>query len=155
MDEELKTNQSENGNKVEDNAQDYIDAINDLKKNSVNRSDYEKLKAENKKLIEAVVNGQGIEEDHSQSRTLEEIKKELDTKQLTNLDFWKDQLEYRNLALKKGMPDPFLNWGIKTSPTESDRECADRVARVVQECIDYADGNPEVFNSKLYSEIRG
>ena len=47
---------------VEDNTQDYINAIKDLKQNSVNRSEYEKLRAENKKLIDAVVNGQSGQE---------------------------------------------------------------------------------------------
>ena len=63
---------------VEDNTQDYLKAIQDLKQNSVDRSEYEKLKAENKKLINAVVNGQDIEvEGQPKVRDTDEIRDEL------------------------------------------------------------------------------
>ena len=42
---------------VEDNTQDYLAAIKELKENSVNRTEYDKLRAENKRLIDAVING--------------------------------------------------------------------------------------------------
>ena len=48
---------NETGNQVEDSTPDYLAAIKELKQNSVDRSEYDKLKAENKKLIDAVVNG--------------------------------------------------------------------------------------------------
>ena len=48
---------------VEDNTQDYLAAIKELKEKSVDRSEYDKLRAENKKLIDAVVNGQPGQEE--------------------------------------------------------------------------------------------
>ena len=48
---------------VEDNTQDCLAAIKELKENSVNRSEYDKLRAENKRLIDAVVNGQPGQEE--------------------------------------------------------------------------------------------
>ena len=39
---------------------DYIDAIKDLKQNSVGKDKYDALKAENKKLLDAIVNGQEL-----------------------------------------------------------------------------------------------
>ena len=59
---------------VDDNTQDYLAAIQELKQNSVDRSEYDKLRAENKKLIDAVVNGQpGQEEQVESKHTKEEI----------------------------------------------------------------------------------
>ena len=49
MQEEKELNVT--GEKVEDMTPDYLAAINELKQNSVNREDYNKLKAENKKLL--------------------------------------------------------------------------------------------------------
>ena len=59
---------------VEDNTQDYIEAIQALKQNSVDRSEYDKLRAENKKLIDAVVNARpGQEEQVVVKHTKEQI----------------------------------------------------------------------------------
>ena len=58
LEEEKQQQINETRNDVDDNTQDYITAIKELKQNSVDRSEYDKLKAENKKLIQAVVNGQ-------------------------------------------------------------------------------------------------
>ncbi|MBO7716133.1 MAG: hypothetical protein J6S85_21390, partial [Methanobrevibacter sp.] len=71
---------------VEDSTQDYLAAIQELKQNSVNRSDYDKLKAENKKLIDAVVNGQTIEVNQGpQHRPVDEIREELFNHEHSNL----------------------------------------------------------------------
>ena len=51
------------GEKVEDMTPDYLSAIKDLKQNSVDRSQYDALKAENKRLLDAVVNGQTIDQE--------------------------------------------------------------------------------------------
>ena len=51
-------NQISDSSEVEDMTQDYIAAINELKQNSVDRNKYDELRAENKKLLQAVVNGQ-------------------------------------------------------------------------------------------------
>ena len=158
MDEQQKVsepNPTDNGKKVDDNTVDYLTAIKELKENTVELSKYEQLREENKKLIEAVVNGQQIEQGQSQARTNDDIIKEMRNTQLTNLDFWIDTLEYRDNCLKSGKPDPFLPIGHKTAPTQNDIECANRVARVVKECIDYAKGDPQLFTSRLQSEIRG
>ena len=47
------------GEVVVDNT-DYIAAIKELKQNSVDRSKYDALKAENKKLLDSIVNGTEI-----------------------------------------------------------------------------------------------
>ena len=49
--------EEENVVTVEDNTSDYISQIKNLKENSVSKDDYNKLKADNKKLIDALANG--------------------------------------------------------------------------------------------------
>ena len=44
-------------NQESDTAPDYISAIQELKANSVTRESYDKLKSENKQLLDALVNG--------------------------------------------------------------------------------------------------
>ena len=73
------------GTEVEDMTPDYLAAINELKQNSVDRSEYDKLKAENKKLINAVVNGQQIESNQGTTyRPINEIREEFDDNHLDN-----------------------------------------------------------------------
>ena len=135
---------------VEDNTQDYLAAINELKQNSVDRSEYEKLKAENKKLIDAVVNGQTVEENSTpEARDPAEIREELFNHEHNNLEYVKLALELRNTLIAKGEPDPFLPAGKQISATREDIEAAERCAQVYQECVDYAEGDSALFTQEL------
>ena len=138
------------GNEVEDSTQDYLAAIKELKQNSVARADFDKLKAENKKLIDAVVNGQSVDvEEQPKRRAIEDIRDDLFNHDHNNLDYVKLALELRETLMSEGKPDPFLPMGAQISPTAEDVEKANKVAQVYQECIDYADGDSELFTQEL------
>ena len=135
---------------VEDNTQDYLEAIKSLKENSVDRSDYDKLKAENKRLIQAVVNGQTVEgESKEEYRDVNIIRDELFNHEHNNLEYIKLALELRNTLIAKGETDPFLPVGSQITPTADDAEKAEKVAQVYQECVDYADGDSALFTQEL------
>ena len=145
---------------VEDNTQDYLAAIKELKENSVNRSEYEKLRAENKKLIDTVVNGlPGQEEQvgvkHSKEQ-IEDVRNELfnSPRELNNLEFITKTMELREALMENGEPDPFLPVGKQISPTRDDIEGAEKVAQVYKECIEYAEGDSEVFTNELMRRTR-
>ena len=145
---------------VEDNTQDYLAAIKELKENSVNRSEYEKLRAENKKLIDTVVNGlPGQEEQVVVKHTKEQIddlRNDLfnSPRELNNLEFITKTMELREALMENGEPDPFLPVGKQISPTRDDLEGAEKVAQVYRECIEYADGDSEVFTNELMRRTR-
>ena len=145
---------------VEDNTQDYINAIKDLKQNSVDRSEYEKLRAENKKLIDTVVNGlPGQEEQvvvkHSKEQ-IDDLRNDLfnSPRELNNLEFITKTMELREALMENGEPDPFLPVGKQISPTRDDIEGAEKVAQVYKECIEYAEGDSEVFTNELMRRTR-
>ena len=145
---------------VEDNTQDYLAAIKELKENSVNRSEYDKLRAENKKLIDAVVNGQSGQEEpvftkHSKEQ-IDDLRNELfnSPKELNNLEYITKAMELREALMENGEPDPFLPVGKQISPTRDDLEGAEKVAQVYKECIDYAEGDSEVFTNELMRRTR-
>lgn len=132
--------------------QDYIAAIQELKQNSVEREKYNQLKAENKKLLDAIVNGQEIDVSKQENkRSIEEIRNELfnGEKDLSNLEFIQNALELRSALIEKGEPDPFLPVGNQITPTDADIAAAERVATVLQECVDYAEGDSAVFTNEL------
>ena len=145
---------------VEDNTQDYLAAIKELKENSVNRSEYDKLRAENKRLIDTVVNGlPGQEEQvvvkHSKEQ-IDDLRNELfnSPRELTNLEYVTKAMELREALIENGEPDPFLPVGKQISPTRDDIEGAEKVAQVYRECIEYAEGDSEVFTNELMRRTR-
>ena len=145
---------------VEDNTQDYLAAIKELKQNSVDRSEYDKLRAENKKLIDAVVNGQPGQEEpvvskHSKEQ-IDELRNDLfnSPKELNNLEYVTKAMELREALMENGEPDPFLPVGKQISPTRDDLEGAEKVAQVYRECIEYAEGDSEVFTNELMRRTR-
>lgn len=145
---------------VEDNTQDYIAAIKELKQNSVDRSEYDRLRAENKKLIDAVVNGQPGQEEqvlvkHSKEQ-IDDLRNDLfnSPRELNNLEFITKAMELREALMENGEPDPFLPVGKQISPTRDDIEGAEKVAQVYKECIEYAEGDSEVFTNELMRRTR-
>ena len=145
---------------VEDNTQDYLAAIKELKENSANRSEYDKLRAENKRLIDAVVNGQPGQEEPAVSKhskeQIDELRNDLfnSPKELNNLEYVTKAMELREALMENGEPDPFLPVGKQISPTRDDIEGAEKVAQVYKECIEYAEGDSEVFTNELMRRTR-
>ena len=68
---------------------------------------------------------------------------------LNNLEWTKNALELREALISEGQPDPFLPIGKQIMPTDEDIQAADKVASVLQECIEYAEGDPSVFTNEL------
>lgn len=142
---EEENNTTENQDNI-----DYIQAINDLKANTVSLEKYNKLKEENKKLLENIITGQTSTEEKVKTRTSKEIKEDLfDGKQKTNLEFVKKALELRNALIKETGEDCFAPSGPQYSPTVDDYAKADLVAEVYQHCIDVAEGDADIFNREL------
>ena len=139
---------------VEDNTNDYIAQIKNLKENSVSKDDYNKLKADNKKLIDALANGTQVDAVGSKVSAVEninELRKKLFSKgsNLNNLEYCKTAVELRDALIENGERDPFLPFGHNVVATDSDHETAERVANVMRECIEYADGDSDIFTNEL------
>lgn len=144
---------NEQGN-VEDTAVDYISAINELKQKTVDRSKYDELRAENKKLLESIVNGQQIEiAQQEPKKTVDELRKDWLNPDATNLQYIDNALKLREALMAEGKPDPFLPVGKQILPTDEDVACANKVASVLQECVDYAEGDSAVFTNELQRRL--
>lgn len=149
MNEEL-TNVS--GTEMSEVDTDYVAAIKELQNNTVSKEQYLKLKGENKKLLDALVSGNTIEQPVQKPKAdINELRKKLFNKdgQLTNLEFVETSLELRDALMEAGEPDPFLPIGSRVTPTPDEARIAENVAEIYRECIDYADGDSEVFTNEL------
>lgn len=138
-------------NETMDETQKYIDAINEMRKTSVSREEYDKIRDENKKLLDTLVQGKTIENTSTEvtKPDINELRNILFNKDLSNLDYWKNVLDLRTAIIEDGGNDPFLPYGQKITPTGEDVQKANQVAAVVQECIDYADGDSAIFTNEL------
>ena len=146
MQEEKELNVT--GEKVEDMTPDYLAAINELKQNSVNREDYNKLKAENKKLLDSIVNNVPVEVQSPQRKSIDELRAAYLKEDQTNLEYISNALKLREALISEGKPDPFLPIGEQILPTDEDVAAANKVASVLQECVDYAEGDSAVFTNE-------
>ena len=70
-------------------AEDYIEAIKSLKQNTVDKTAYDALRSENKKLLESLVNGEEIQPQNKVlTESIDELRHEILTNDhLTNLDY--------------------------------------------------------------------
>lgn len=130
---------------------DYIRVIQELKENTVSKEIYEKLKADNKKLLDTLVAGGSMEEQEEQKETVEELRKKLfeGDGNLSNLEYISAVVDLRDALIEAGKPDPFLPFGHNTVPTREEVEQAERVASVFKECIEYAEGDSSIFTNEL------
>lgn len=151
MQEDLEKRNEEN---VVDNT-DYIDAIKELKQNSVDKAKYDALRLENKKLLEAVVNGQQIEQVAPAEVDIDQLRKDLvNSENMSNLEYVTKALELRNALLDKGYEDPFVPQGEKITATEADYATAHKVATALQEMVDVADGDNNVFLNEFHRRVK-
>ena len=152
MEEENRTPESESAPEGMD-ASGYVDALNKLKENMVDRTKYDKLAEDNKKLVEALASGSHFEEEEEEKgEPSSDIAKRIfkNSKRYRNdLEFFTDALAYRDALIEEGQVDPFLPFNHDYSPDESDVQKAQDIADALKECVEYAQGDPKLFTSEL------
>lgn len=135
---------------------DYVEAIKNLKQNSVSKADYDALRLENKKLLQAVVNGQTIEVEPEEPEVdLADLRKKVfDNPNQTNLEYVTNVLKLRDAVLEKEGYDVFVPQSSQYSPTQDDIARAQKVAEQFKEMVDIADGNPNVFLNEYQRRVK-
>ena len=134
---------------------DYLEAIRKIKENSVPRTEYDDLRAENKRLLDSIVNGVDIGQptQDEPKEPIEELRSRYLRDDQTNLQYIETVLKLRQAIIDSGSPDPFLPVGSQILPTDSDIATAEKVARVLQECVDDANGDSEAFTNELQTRL--
>ena len=147
-----ETNNSVSQQENLDDTSQYIEAIKEMKANSVSKQAYDKLREENKQLLDSLINGKEIEIPKQREPVdIDKIRSKLfdEDRPLSNLEYVSNALKLRDALLERGERDPFLPYGQNISPTDEDITKAERVATVMKECIEYADGDSELFTNEL------
>lgn len=138
-----------------DTTNNYIETINEMKKNTVSKDLYAQLKEENKQLLNTIVNGNyNIDEDsdgkvEEEPVDLDALRKEMFSGNCSNLKYAEDALKLREEILEKDNVDIFLPHGQHIQPTKEDVESVQNVVNCLQHCIDEADGDSSIFTLEL------
>lgn len=135
---------------------DYIEALKEMKQNSVSRSEYDALKDENKRLLSAFVNGDEIAAPKAEEKVdVNQLRKELfGGEELSNLEYVTKALQLREALLDQGEQDPFLPVGSHVQINQDMIDAAEQSALVFKECVDLADGDSGVFTAALQARMR-
>ena len=151
MQEDLTKRNEENVESV-----DYIDAIKGLKEQVTQQAKViETQRLQNKKLLDTVVNGQQVDQVAPAEVDIDQLRKDLvNSENMSNLQYVTKALELRNALLDKGYEDPFVPQGEKISATDADYATAHKVATVLQEMVDVADGDNNVFLNEFHRRVK-
>lgn len=133
--------------------QEYIDQINELKRNSVSKADYDKIKEENRTLLSNIVNGNPSatmeQTPEAPKESLDDLRKRVFTNPKNDLDYVAGILEIRDRVMAEGGADPFVNNNGRYAATEEDYRIAQETAEGLRHCVEVADGNNQVFFNEL------
>lgn len=141
----------ESAGNVDDTNTDYIEALNELKSSTVSKEQYQKLKTENKKLLDALVSGQQVDIPKEEKVNVNDLRKKLFNKDadLSNLEYVETSLKLRDALIEAGERDPFLPYGEKVQETAEQHDKANRVAEILKECVEFADGDSGIFTAEI------
>lgn len=142
----------------------YIEQLAKLKASSVSKEEYDKLKADNKQLLETLFNGASPAPSQDQGDKVDPKARETEIQALrdelyggryegTDLDYATKTLRLRKLIMDSGKPDPAVSSGQKTAPEEYDYENCQSVCDQIQECIDYANGDDALFRAEMMRRV--
>lgn len=137
------------------NNEQYIAAIEEMKANTVSRDAYNKLRNENKQLLDALVSGKEIVQEPQNKPSIPELRKKLFGEgELSNLEYVETALSLRNSLIGAGERDPFLPYGEKVDITAEQIDAANKVAAGLQEMVDFAEGDSGVFSAEYQRKVK-
>lgn len=137
------------------NNEQYIAAIEEMKANTVSRDAYNKLRNENKQLLDALVSGKELPQEPEVKPTIGELRKKLFSgEDMSNLEYVETALALRNSLIEAGERDPFLPYGDKVDLTSEQIANADKVAAGLQEMVDFAEGDSGVFSAEYQRRVK-
>lgn len=138
-----------------DDTQKYLDTIAEMRKNSVSREEYDKVRNENKTLLENIANGRytddaaATEEPKPTSAELREKIFGKDSDTLTDLEFVKGLCDLRDALLEETGTDYFAPTGSQYAADYNDIQTAQKVYDGFRHCVDVADGDNQIFIQEM------
>lgn len=137
------------------NNEQYIAAIEEMKANTVSRDAYNKLRNENKQLLDALVSGKEIPQEPVAKPSVSDLRKKLfGGEDMSNLEYVETALSLRDSLIEAGERDPFLPYGDKVDITPEQIDAANKVAAGLKEMVDFAEGDSGVFSAEYQRRVK-
>lgn len=149
MAEEIKETVNEEVVEEKNSAELYIDTINKMKSNMVDKTAYNKLAEENRKLANALANGEYTQEKSKEKEvSVDELEDKIKhCKGKSDLELAQNVLKLRSARLAVDPKDDiFVN---QESAKASDYANAQALADDLQEIINDSNGDVMVFASRI------
>ena len=129
---------------------DPIEALREIKKNSVPRSEYDRVVAERNRIFAAYANGEREEKPaESTPVDVDALRHDILSGELSNLEYAEKVVALRKELIAQGQRDPFLPYGKDVYPTMEDEAEAQAVADALEDCIEAANGDSAIFTNEL------
>lgn len=150
--------QQQNTTTTTTEVQSPVEQLEALRASTVSKEEYERVVKERNQIFATLAQQKSLPNTGTEEQTAEQraerrdaLRKELYSENcgLTNLDYWKKTLELRKLIMDDGGRDPFLPWGKDNAIDDDDYKIVQRVVDGVQSCIDYANGDSDIFTNEL------
>ena len=136
-----------------DDSMALIKAMQEMKEKSVSKEKYEKVLQERDGLIEALKSGQQITlVEPQEEESIDELRTELygdPDKPWRATEYVEKTLKLREKVMANGERDPFLPNGNDYQVNSEDERYAQLTAQTFQECVDYAQGDDQLFVNEL------
>lgn len=136
--------------------QKYLDTIADLKKNSVSRQEYDKIRNENKTLLEAIVNGRTADDAAADSTTPTPTTQDLRNKifgkeaeDLSDIEFVSGLLDLRDKLLEEEGIDYMAPTGGQIAADYNDLQTSQKAYNALRHCLEVADGDNDIFIQEI------
>ena len=159
MEDNLLNNENVTQEVQENDSQYLIDTINEMKQNMVSKEKYDRLVAENKGLADALKTGQQVTlVEPKEEVNIDELRAELyggsRSKTMPNIEYVEKTLQLRKALIDKGEPDPFMPNGHEYQYDQRDQDTANLIADTLQQCLDRAQGDNNVFTAEFLRNMK-
>ena len=140
---------------VETPETNYLEIIQNMKKNTVSREEYERVIKDNKTLANALATSTPksaeVEVQVASDDDIKEMRDKLFriNSGATNLEVITQTLNLRDALMSRGESDPFLPVNKDYVPNPQDQAAAQKLADGLREIVDYCNGDAQLFNSEL------
>lgn len=128
--------------------------IRKLKETTVSKKDYDSIKEDNRKLVEALTYNQGQKENIDYEAEIAKDKKALSEFNGRNLDYVKLVLKLRKDVIASGKGDPALPNGPKAVIDSNDKEKLETIFEGLEDMVERSGNNPDVFDGLYQGEVQ-
>lgn len=139
------------------NNEAYIAAIEELKASTISKDKYNQLRAENKKLLDALVSGEQLNLPKEEKReTARDLRNKLFNNygDFSNIEFIDTVVKLRDAVIEEGGVDPFYPVGDNVSITSDIIDRANNTAEGLKYILELSEDDPGIFNAQYQRIVK-